>query len=600
MAPEQRVSPEQVPARRIKVLVGTLPIEDGQTPPPVVGEIGTFPLIFAEARHDQPDATASTWRVRAEPGNDGKPRGPGRRWDGIPHDRPPYWPTTLHGDGWSANWPAPRPLTGRVELRGTLVGDMSISSQQWVRGRVIRAHVVTETIDTSDPDQTRWRPIPALQSLREVEVSPRWFADGLVAPPDAPTTGWYAPVPGDPYVVEAGVLVELDLDDVPPLPLRPAIVPTSISAYGDDLWVLDAALPLLVRLRGTDPDPDAPPPVVHRYRWPGRILTDGYATRRVHADATGCWITGPDGVHRAHLHDADRHNVDPHDGEVDEVGGVVEQVDERTVTTAHASAGTLLVAQLPPDAPPTTDSLKWRLYTPDRNPIEVAAPPNTHLQTAAPDGHDGFVLLLNHLDGDHAGPPHEAPARLAHLDARGSVTEAASSDELHHAQLVAGSPVLVSTSGRSAGRPALQIIDDDLTVRPLRVETATRAHYLLAAHGRVFGLGPVPDRGRWPYEMASPEAWCPLPGPVTHPDDRRYELLTELDPRTGEPIDTTLVGRPDHLAIDGNGTVWLPGHSTIYSCPPGHGSTQQPLDLDSFLARRGPGPAPRPDEPEEE
>ena len=88
MAPERRVSPEHVPSRRIPVLVNELAIEDGQTPPPRVGDVGQFPLIFTEARPDQPDtdATVSTFRVRAEPGNGGEPRRPGLRMDGTPKE----------------------------------------------------------------------------------------------------------------------------------------------------------------------------------------------------------------------------------------------------------------------------------------------------------------------------------------------------------------------------------------------------------------------------------------------------------------------------------------------------------------------------------
>lgn len=210
----------RVRPRHLLILVGSLPIEDGRTPPPVVGEIGYFTLSFVEARHDEPDATVSTIRAGAEPLHDGSPCGQGRHWDGTAHERPPVWPTVLHGDGWSATWLAPRPVVGQVQSRGTLTDDLTIGVRTGVRGLITRTWVVTETIDKTNPDHSKWRPIPSEQRLREVEVGPRWFDHGLVAPPDLPTEGWYSPMPDDPYTQEIGVLVDLDLDNVPHRPRR--------------------------------------------------------------------------------------------------------------------------------------------------------------------------------------------------------------------------------------------------------------------------------------------------------------------------------------------------------------------------------------------
>lgn len=88
--------------RTVAVLVGTLAVEDGATPPPIVGEVGHYWLIFNEARHDEPDATVSRWTACAEPLGDGTPQRAAQRWDGTPADTPPVWPTLLRGDGWAA------------------------------------------------------------------------------------------------------------------------------------------------------------------------------------------------------------------------------------------------------------------------------------------------------------------------------------------------------------------------------------------------------------------------------------------------------------------------------------------------------------------
>lgn len=358
------------PTRRIPVLVGELPIEDGQTPPPVVGEIGSFPLIFGEALGGEPDATVATFDVRVEPLNGGAPRGPGQRWDGTPHDRPPVWPSVIHGDGWSAHWSAPRPVVGRARLGGTLVGDLAISSRQWVRGRVARVRVVAETIDTSPPVQRDWRRIAGAQRLREMQSSPRWFDHGLVLPPDAPTDTWVSPVPADPYVQEIGVLVDLDLDDVPPLPPRPSMVPGAIAAAGPHLWITDTRLPLVVRLTHPSthrPEPSEPDRTVSRAidvlecSWPGRILTDDHsAVRALHPDHRGgCWVTGFDGIHHIDVH------IDVH--------GVVRAVSDAPTGNAAVNNGQLL-AGVRPDPDDTHGPEELHLITSDATTTVIDLP----------------------------------------------------------------------------------------------------------------------------------------------------------------------------------------------------------------------------------
>ena len=199
------------PPRRIPVLVGTLPIEDDQTPPPVVGALGRYPLVFAEATDTGPDATAATFLVHATPTGNGAPLDPGLRWDGIPDEGPPLWNIALHGDGWSASWLAPRPVTGQVELRGTLIGDLALSTRHWVHGLVTRAWVVTETFDTRSPDPQDWERVPGQQQLREITTAPHRFDQSMIVRRD-PTTGRLHLVPSDPYSPEVGVLIQLDLD----------------------------------------------------------------------------------------------------------------------------------------------------------------------------------------------------------------------------------------------------------------------------------------------------------------------------------------------------------------------------------------------------
>lgn len=173
-----------------------------------------------------------------------------------------------------ALWSAARPVFGEVELTGCLIGDIGDGPLGHVRGRVLRIRVVTETAEATGPDRSGWHRVPSAQRLHDVEIAPRWFAHGRSQPPVAPR------------VYESGVLADLDLDDVPPLPLRPSIVAGSLAAHGSDLWVADGNLPVLMRLRDRAG--------VAVFTWAGRIGS-GYDLR---ADADGCWLTGADGIFR--------------------------------------------------------------------------------------------------------------------------------------------------------------------------------------------------------------------------------------------------------------------------------------------------------------
>lgn len=561
----RRKGDPHVRPRHLLILVASLPIEDGQTPPPVVGEIGQFLLSFVEARGNEPDATVSIIRARAEPLGDGSPRGPGKRWDGTPRERPPVWPTVLHGDGWSATWSAPRPVIGQVRLRGTLTCDLMVGVRTGVRGLITRARVVTETIDTTDPDHSKWRPIPSEQRLREVAVGPRWFDHGLVPPPHAPASGWYAPVPADPYMREVGVLVDLDVDNVPPLPLRPSIVPGAISVANSDLWVADVCLPLMVRVRGPLTDRLE----VTEFWWAGQILdTEHSRGRRLHADPAGCWVIGPDGVHRA---DAD---------------GSVRKVSDQSGWLAAAHHGLLLIqVHLEPGNP--HGPVAVRLITP-AGPVTDVELIDRAIEAAVPTGDEpGFVLLLRRHDqsghpasGDRGGPADPRPW-LGRLNPDGRLTEGPYLDIGRgvYPRLIAADPPLVN-DGDTAGRARLRRVRDDLTLDdgvpmlPVFLGAWTAA-------GRVWIANHPPH----PHDIArhGAQASLALPDPPEYPEDRPYWLLTELDPDTLDPITSTLVQRlPGHLAVDDTGTVWVQADG-VRHLPPVDGAAAELLDVARLL-----------------
>lgn len=121
--------------RVLTILVDRIAIEDGQIPPPAIGEVVEFPLRFweystSETGTDQHDAM--TIRARLEPS--GRP--PHRRGvidetaatdNAGQHDL--WWGGLLRGDGWTASWEGQRPRTGQVELTGTFHGVMGIDAE---------------------------------------------------------------------------------------------------------------------------------------------------------------------------------------------------------------------------------------------------------------------------------------------------------------------------------------------------------------------------------------------------------------------------------------------------------------------------------------
>jgi hypothetical protein len=488
-------------ARVLSVLVTDHAIEDGAIRPPVVGEVGSWRLTFAEVGDDDP--RRARVRARADPLSTEPPRPGGRRWNGAGFDRVPAWPTLLTGEGWSAVWAAPRPVVGEVELHGSLRADLVPGTAHLpTRGRVTRVQVVSMTHDPVE--RQRWLPAPGGWRLRDVAAAPRWFDSGTHPPPDMEPGGFYALVPDDPWVQEIGVLIDLDLDDVPALPLRPPLVPGAVAAHGADLWVADDRLPLLARLRVGD---DAAVQVVAEHAWPGGVLAaDRDGERTLHADAGGCWLTGPDGVHRC---DAD---------------GPVTRVDEAPVGPAAGHDGTLATVVLGDPHGGT----RLRLSTRAGAVTDVPAAADRVAGLVTVDG--GFLLLLRSGDGmrlvslDPGGTLSEGPSLTAAGDVRG---------------LVGGqSPFLTGTDGHR------QPVDAHLQAGPPL--TGSRALADWAVDGRSWS---------WTHP---PEDRDPTSAGIDPAGHGRYWLLSEVDPVSGEPrASVAVTGPPQQVGLLAGRAVWL-------------------------------------------
>ena len=469
------------PRRVIPVLVAGLAVSDGQARAPVVGEVVGYHLDFSESSvDDEPDAVLVTVRARAEPVSDRNPTTGGKSWDGTPHHYPPIWPVRLHGDGWEATWLAHRPLVGEVELRGRFGAVIAYDSPTRVRGRV-------------------------------AAVDGNW--------------------------------AYLDLDDVPPLPLRPALVPGALAVHEGDLWVADTRLPLVVRVRDRTE--------LTRITWPGAIR--GHRPgRQLHADATGAWITGPDGIRRTDL-----------------AGTVTLPDPGYTTRTAATPEGTLAALIRLDRTNPRDPDYTLHLIEPTGQVTDVPIAGRSIRSLVSAGG--GFLLLCTQPDTIDRPPDWDGRPWLARLD---TTTR----------QLVDGPRLDLSDDGPFqtliGSDPAL--LPGDRTLHPVTTELtvgpSTRIRLLggYAAAGRVWIVRHPPHPSGW-------DGWWPLDGPPRYPEARRYWMLSELDPDTLQPTLSTLVPDiPEHLGVDDHGTVWSIADG-VRSLPRTNGAAAELFNLTALL-----------------
>lgn len=194
----------------IAVLVPPELINDAQAARPVVGQYADYYLRFSEVPPSHGDELTATFTVHAEPVGVGTPI----QSKHYP-DRPLLYPTHLTAEGWGATWLAPRPVHGETRVHGLLMADFgaTVARHLRARGTIVRVRSVTDTIDTSSPDQTAWRAIPERHVLQDVSPAPAADPDVSGTMSTSARRWTAASTQAGPTKTEyTGMLVELDLD----------------------------------------------------------------------------------------------------------------------------------------------------------------------------------------------------------------------------------------------------------------------------------------------------------------------------------------------------------------------------------------------------
>lgn len=489
--------------RTLVVHIDGYVIGDGEIALPRVGDILAGPLTFTET----PSASTEIVSIRAL--LESTTKKPFRQYTGPDSPRRWQWNGLLRGDGWTATWHGFRPRTGDIELIGRFLGVYSGDPSGRFRGRVTRVQMIGHRFRRG-PEGTI-APEPGFRRTRDVEAAPRFFDHRMLEDHAEHVDG------------ETSVLVDLDLDDVPPIPARPSIEPSDISAAGDLLWTIDDTLPLAVSVDAHQR--------VNEYLLPGAIGDRRY----VRATPSGCWVTGADGTYW----------LSP--------GNKPVQVDERPTYTATVNDETLLTS---------AGDATWRLYRPGSDPIDVPAVDGYVNSVAVVD--DYFVAVVGArgqrrqlvrvmLDGQSTSRPIPEP-----IDRRRR-----------------GEPFLAGNPLRLVQGPDIGVVQADLSLRPDGTIWPTGRHF--------FG-GQVGDYA-WtiahPPDGTGPAGWWPLPGPVTYDRTEQFWLLTIYSGRTFLPLTSVPVRttRPS-ITIDSRGRIAVTARGGIKTFQADWSVMQWPTELD--------------------
>ncbi|SFA40076.1 hypothetical protein SAMN05444374_101434 [Rhodococcoides kroppenstedtii] len=463
--------------RTLVVRIDSWVIGDGEIAVPRRGEVLAGPLQFIEAGADAPHAV----RVRAELVASDRP--PVWQYTGEETSRRWEWSGLLRGDGWTASWRGAVPRTGQVDLTGVFWGSFGPDMRGRFRGRVTRVRMASERYERRGAGG--WYSVPGHYRLREVDTAPRFFGLGDTEHD------------GDSADMETSVVVDLDLDNVPALPVRPELVPGDVSVAGGVLWVVDSALPVVLRIDADDR--------ATRVVLPGAIGTP----RRVYATPSGCWVTGQDGTFWV------TEGADP------------VRVDDQPVV-AGAAAGESLVA--------STGTAVWRQYSPSREPVDLAAVA----------GHVSSIVVVDDYVYAAVLPRGRSELHLVRVSSSGECTVGSAIPLVRNRHR---KPFLMGDALRLVHGADVGVVESDLSVRRERI---------FARHP--VGGGRT-DELSWtvtPTPNGTSAGWWPLPGPVVVDRTRASWVLTVHDSASLEPVTSVPVStHTARVAAGADGEVFV-------------------------------------------
>lgn len=259
--------------RTLRVFVAGWVIQDGSFPRASVGDIADVALEHYPSDVPCPFDETRTATARPAFGKASSQYRDGRL----------RWLHLVYGDGWSSQWWTDEPTNGTVTLTGIFsanLNDVGIDVPPHVRGRILRIHLVHKQVR---PVENGWSIVDGTDRLTEIRSVP------------AENDWWPSKNTQEGDYVASGIVVELDLDDVPLLPT--SFVAGALAVEGDAVWVMHSSDPILLRVQFTDAVP-----VITRYLLPMTIEppVDRWS-RRIHIVDDGCWITSEHDIHRCTL-----------------------------------------------------------------------------------------------------------------------------------------------------------------------------------------------------------------------------------------------------------------------------------------------------------
>ncbi|MGU3433212.1 hypothetical protein ACNHUS_09340 [Actinomycetes bacterium M1A6_2h] len=197
----------------LRIVVPEEFIMDGMASVPEVGDRVGYLLEFTETGPQANPHLSNNVVAAVEVWNEGRVSAAWVDPEGLTHAG--TYSMLLTGDGWSAYFRSTHLYEGTTTLTGTFVADWPgvIPIDTETTGTVNSCELITRV---SYPDSTGRHTQPAMDTLEPLRLGHAGFRSGLepVEPIPAGESGWVsmAPPRNGPWIRDAGILVELEID----------------------------------------------------------------------------------------------------------------------------------------------------------------------------------------------------------------------------------------------------------------------------------------------------------------------------------------------------------------------------------------------------